>query len=355
MNNKRGISGVILTIIMIVLTLAAVAVIWGIINNILQTQKEQISLGLITVDLKIKSVKVESDGSVKVRVGRNIGEGEISGLKFIVSDGSNTETIDKENVDLDQLEEKTFTLTSGELGGVGFIKEISIAPVFKLESGKEKIGNVVDKEVLSNKQVIENLGGISWWKFDGDASDEIGGNHGTLEGDVSFVSGKFGKAGSFDGDGDFVRKDSVNLPIGNTIAVLAWIKPEGYTGGAYTGIVSYGSRTCVSSFLLSIQTNSRPSFANWCNDFVPGSGPTATLDSWNHIAAVLEGTSIILYMNGESMSGSISPPTITSQNLAIGCTDYPGRCFNGSIDEVMIFNKALTENQVKALYELDLS
>jgi len=140
---KRGLSNVIVTLIIIVISLIAVGLVWVVVQNLIEGETDEISLGFVTVDLEIKDVKVKAN-ETEVKVKRKIGEGELSGLKFIVSDGINTVIIDKENINLSQLEEKTFILTSVELGNIGFIKEISVAPIFKLGSGEEKIGNVAD-------------------------------------------------------------------------------------------------------------------------------------------------------------------------------------------------------------------
>ena len=47
--------------------------------------------------------------------------------------------------------------------------------------------------------MIQNIGGVSWWRLDGDASDELGNNPGTIVGSLSFVQGRAGQAASFDG------------------------------------------------------------------------------------------------------------------------------------------------------------
>ena len=70
----------------------------------------------------------------------------MSGLKIIISDGTNTEVIERKNINLDELGSNTFTFTSGELGEVSSVKEVSIAPILKSESGKEFVGNVADAE-----------------------------------------------------------------------------------------------------------------------------------------------------------------------------------------------------------------
>ncbi|MEI6487765.1 MAG: GEVED domain-containing protein [Bacteroidota bacterium] len=157
-----------------------------------------------------------------------------------------------------------------------------------------------------------------------------------------------GNCATFDGNGDYINRGTVNLPTGSVMTAEAWIYPVAYPDATYNGVVCWGPRYCYgSTFLLSIQSNGRPSMATWCNDFVPNSGPTAVLNQWNHIACVLNGTSVTLYINGVPISGTLaSTPNVQSSNLAIGSTDYGGRYFNGKIDEVKIYNYALTPAQI---------
>jgi len=193
---------------------------------------------------------------------------------------------------------------------------------------------------------------ISLWSAEGNANDSIDGNHGTLNNGATFGRGIASQGFDLDGIDDYVNRDTVSLPTGDVATVTAWVYPESYPDSTYNGIVSWGDRTLHDSFVLSVQNNGRPSFANWFNDFVPGSGPALNLNQWNFVAAVLDGTSITLYVNGVPVSGTLpAPPNIVSKNLSIGTTDYPGRHFNGLIDEVAIYDIALSESKIQALYD----
>ncbi len=160
----------------------------------------------------------------------------------------------------------------------------------------------------------------------------------------------YGRSAHFDGSNDHIYRSNTNLPTGSVMTVEAWIKPASYTDPSYTGIVSFGSRGCTgNAMLLSIQNTGRPSMATWCNDFVPNSGPVANLNQWNHIACVLNGTSVTLYMNGVPISATLnSIPNVQINWLSIGSTDYPGRNFDGNIDEVRIYNRALSQSEIIA-------
>jgi len=155
----------------------------------------------------------------------------------------------------------------------------------------------------------------------------------------------------FNGTNQYVTDATpASLPTGSVITVEAWVYPSGYADGSYNGVVSYGPRNCSpsgKSFLLSMTNQGRPSMATWCNDFVPTTGPTAVLNTWNHIACVINGNVVKLYLNGYEWSSTLTiTPSIVSGPLSIGCTDNPGRYFNGRIDDVRIWNTARTAEQL---------
>ncbi|ABB32694.1 Protein of unknown function DUF2341 [Geobacter metallireducens RCH3] len=165
--------------------------------------------------------------------------------------------------------------------------------------------------------------------------------------------GPYGNALSLNGGGAWANRAAPNVPTGSVATVEAWIYPKVYADASYNGIVSWSSRGCNGlGFALSIQNSGRPSMPTWCNDYVPGSGATATLNAWNHVAAVLNGQSATLYVNGQQVGATTLPylPNLSSVNLAVGVLDYPGRYFNGLIDEVRIYNRALTAQEITSRY-----
>jgi len=147
--NKKGLSTIVATLLIILLTLVAVGIIWVVVRNVIQSGSEQISLGKFTLNLEIKSVVVNvTNSSVSVKIKRNPGEGEISGLEFIVEDGASTEVVEYNN-SLVELEERTIILPLTVVN-MNNIQKVSVAPVFMLESGKEVIGDVKDDYIVSS-------------------------------------------------------------------------------------------------------------------------------------------------------------------------------------------------------------
>jgi len=159
----------------------------------------------------------------------------------------------------------------------------------------------------------------------------------------------YGRRASFNGSGAYIYNNAPNLPTGSVMTAEAWIYPVSYPNSTWNPVVSWGPSGNSLNMILCIQNTGRPSMSTWGYNFIPGSGPTATLNQWNHIACVMNGTSVTLYMNGVPVSGTLSAmPTVQSSNLTIGYSNLGGTYFNGKMDEVRIYNKALSQSEILA-------
>jgi hypothetical protein len=140
MNNKRGLSAIIITLIIVGLSLVAVGIVWGVVSNLLQSSEEQTTSQYDTLflDMKVEKVALEDDG-ISVSVSRGSGGGTISGVAITISDGENTKVIKREVSDFEQLEQKTFSITSSEMGDVVFVKSVSVSPLIQ-----NSVGNILD-------------------------------------------------------------------------------------------------------------------------------------------------------------------------------------------------------------------
>ena len=93
------------------------------------------------------------------------------------------------------------------------------------------------------------------------------------------------------------------------------------------------------------------SHAFYSNDLNSGAN-TVTNGSWNHLVATFDGTTRKLYVNGVlKNSDTPTTPNVTAgQSLYIGSYSTPSNYFPGQIDDVRIYNYALTATQIKQLY-----
>lgn len=286
--NKKGVSGIIAAVILILLVIVMTGIIWVVVKNLVSDELDDVSAGTSRISLEIKNTEINQD-NVAIRVKRNIGKGNLTKIKFIVSDGKDKKTVDLD-APLEELDESTFNLSLITFNFVYF-EEISIAPIIIKESGKESVRNEVSKYEFTAKEKLEFFPNLaSWWKLDGGAKDFAGENDGITKGGVVFSEGKFEKAGEFDGVDDRI---SVSEIIPNIVIVM-WIK----------------------------------------ND-----------TEWKHLTL----SSGITYVNGQIQSTELP---FNQSDIGVYSS---GIFFNGSIDEIMIFNESLNPEQITALYNMDLS
>jgi len=356
--NKRGVSAVVANVLIVLLVVASVAIIWAVVRPTIEQAGDEIGAEQFFIGLEIEDVELSPGENVKVIVKRRAGEGDITDLKIIVFDGTESETFST-NEELNELETKSYTLNYD-----GLVKKISIAPVFESASGEEKLGNVADELEYSNKEVMKNHGAVAWWRFEGSAEDEVGGNDGTLHGEVNCdVSGKYGKGCYFGGDvggSDYiVIEDSSNFDVGEEgFTYSAWIKVESFETEASTQMFMGSNLPCFwirnshKLLDLSVRTTSQ---INATESMTP-----LESEKWYHVVGSFGNDGMVeIYLDGnlDGSAGPFTPGTEDGSNQFIGkwhatiSDQFP---FNGKIDEPMIFNRALTDREVKSLYNLDL-
>ncbi len=217
-------------------------------------------------------------------------------------------------------------------------------------------------------------GPVAWWKFDEtsgtSAADASGnGNTGTTNGSTPWVAGKVGGAISIDGRSSYVEGANAgrSFPVGNASrTITAWIKNGG--SGSDQGILQYGTgvNSTPSNFHLLVRAGGAVAVGNG------GSGmglivttPTSSLhvddNAWHHVAGVYEGASTNMarvYIDGvQQASGTLAnvPNTGTGSSWRIGRFLSPDSqpSFNGAIDELRLYDRALSAAEIQALYSQD--
>lgn len=148
--NKRGFSTVIVSMVLILITLVSMGVVAVVIGDIIQENSKKISIDGIFANVWVDSVKMNNDGSASVVVKRGAGGGELNAVRFVLSDGENVKVIEK-SVNLDELEQNTYTFNQEELNGF-LVKEVSVAPIIR--GIPKEIVSV--KEVTNQTQTIDN-------------------------------------------------------------------------------------------------------------------------------------------------------------------------------------------------------
>ncbi|MCY4401315.1 MAG: LamG domain-containing protein [Candidatus Poribacteria bacterium] len=177
------------------------------------------------------------------------------------------------------------------------------------------------------------------------------GNNGEMAGDPQHVNGKFGKALEFNGTTDWiVVPHDDTLTVDKDVTVMAWINPEriaGPGGAQWQGILAKGNNPRSYSFYTET--------GKGCLHLSVGGAGSAcdgkvVENEWQHVAAQVEGNTHRYWINGENVGeyGGKNPPPGKGDaaTVFIGKTHEGSREFLGLIDEVRIWNRALTEDEV---------
>ncbi|KKT15097.1 MAG: LamG domain protein jellyroll fold domain protein [Parcubacteria group bacterium GW2011_GWC1_43_30] len=220
-----------------------------------------------------------------------------------------------------------------------------------------------------------NLGLVGYWPMNentGTVASDFSGNRnrGILTGGPTWGEGKRGKALSFDANDDLVTAGTpASLNITGALTISAWIYPRtfGSSASSFRGRIVDKENDFVSGYSFSLYD---PNTAGVPNDtfalFINASGGnlncfasngSIVLRKWQHVAVTLDSSkNCIPYVNGAkatTTAGFImgSLPTSGSNSFVIGNNSGNTREFDGSLDEVRVYNRALSATEMQALYK----
>jgi len=161
---KRGLSTVVSTILLVLLVLVAIGIVWAAIGGLLTKGTDSLALGSVGLDVQIKSASVNgTTGMMSVKVQRNpgISKTEIKSLKFIVEDETQGDVFEIRVQNFGELAVRTFALNLTQNGilDVKKIIKVSVAPVYVSEtSGKETLAPVTSFLDLEKMKINQNIG-----------------------------------------------------------------------------------------------------------------------------------------------------------------------------------------------------
>jgi len=224
-------------------------------------------------------------------------------------------------------------------------------------------------QIVYSRTSLEDV--IAYWKFEEGSGnivqDSINGNHGTIEGEATWTQGITKNALRFNGQTRLVIPNQSSLNP-SQITVEVWVKFNRLAyGGGYSGtdaqfLVCKGGDTTPGAYILQ-QGGRDPSSFNFMFQIAPHwsghrvSTPLTTLETnkWYYVVGTYDGNTLKIYVNGELQgSKEIGPVTLgNSSPLYLSYNDVGGFPYylDGVLDEVAIYNRALTPEEIQQHYQ----
>ena len=226
---------------------------------------------------------------------------------------------------------------------------------------------------FATAQVNLSKGLMAYYPFTGNANDSSGNSNNPSFNNATLTTDRFGNANSaysFNGNGSYIQiPASLSLDTATAVSLSIWVKPNGFYSG-----------TCGANYILSkgleSQTNYNVVFSdayygnvngiNFCSvpadtsheaffgmDCTSNDVPTVHTGHWYHVVYTNDGSISKLYVNDSLISASSAKITFNTNDIYLGryfsivSTPY---WFNGVLDDIRIYNRALDSSEVTALY-----
>jgi hypothetical protein len=227
----------------------------------------------------------------------------------------------------------------------------------------------LEVEVLEDRAVPTAVappsGLVSWWTGDNTAADLTGLNHATLLNGTTYAAGKVGQAFSYDGVNDrALLTDSNSLKLTPSLSIEGWIRLNAFTTTTnFNAILFRGdSRGGLDPYDLHVNPNGTLQFgiSSLTNGASVVTSTPIPLGQFIHVAGTLNDATgaMKLYINGAVVAQTVTTvrpfrdldPT---QNPAVGIGSANSTYnvpFNGLIDELSVYNRALTDAEVQGIH-----
>lgn len=204
---------------------------------------------------------------------------------------------------------------------------------------------------------VPTTGLLGWWPFSGNANDESGnGNNGTVNGAVLTTdrNGTANSAYNFNGLDQNIDGNIASLTALSSSTLTAWVRFTGNAGGqpydSYFQLGAYGSHTFSYGYEYGSQAFNLYSFCT----FLPTVPPGNLNDAWHFVAIVDSESETHLYVDGNllaSGSGGASGSCFQGSSYFQIGGGSDNQWVTGDVDDVGLWNIALTQQQVQNLFQ----
>jgi len=204
---------------------------------------------------------------------------------------------------------------------------------------------------------------MGWWKLDDGAGalamdSSVHGNSGTLTNGPVWVAGKIGGALRLDGRNQYVEcGNGPSLNVTDQITLAVWINPSAAGNGQHQHYVTKGDKC----YALKHNTGNYMEFDIYDRGWFTARGPAVTAASfngvWHHVAGTYDGKILKMYIDGElqpafGAESHVGHIPLTATSVSIGRDNDAGgrRYYNGLIDDVRIYNRALSQEEIVRVF-----
>lgn len=225
----------------------------------------------------------------------------------------------------------------------------------RIVSVNNSLNSTINELSLLNASATGLTGLVSYYSFDEDAKDYISGNNGTVVGATQTTYGVIGNAYNFDGTSNALinlgTPSSLNITETSNFTYSLWAKTSSTSKAVQTLISKKGSSNTASFTFRTTPTTIQWDLYNGTTNS-PCTYTFTQDDKYHHFVGIFNTTNQILYYDGvlvKNTSYALGGTLSSTANTLIGnkaSTDL----WNGTIDEVMIFNRSLSASEVKNLY-----
>jgi hypothetical protein len=211
---------------------------------------------------------------------------------------------------------------------------------------------------------VPTNGLVGWWPFNGNANDESGnGNNGIVNGATLTTdrNGNVGKAYSFDGVSEFIEvPSSSSISVSTSYSISTWLLADVWSFQSPLDEHSIISKIDNGNWyggyeILSGGNGYIMHTGNIGSNFSVGaSGYSVT--TWHHVIVTFNGSMVKSYINGQLVDSALRAGAIQTSNIPLrfarrGGAGYFNNYFDGKIDDIAIYNRALTQQEITALYQ----
>jgi hypothetical protein len=201
---------------------------------------------------------------------------------------------------------------------------------------------------------------VSYWNFDGNTNDLVGKNHGNAN-NIKLTEGVMKQAYEFNG-----RSSSIDIPYSSTLDINAlegltyslWIKIYSLpASGKQAPIIGLYGINSTKNYLhigkntvgYNLTFDQYPASRGWISILPP------SLNEWHHVGVTQNSTASVVYLNGKIAAYSNTPEKYFGQQIDTirigrGAHHWENDYFNGTIDEIKIWNYSLTEEEIVEEY-----